>query len=64
MYLILADGSQPPWLHVNDFNDDCLPPARMDDDMLLCFHTTAANASDVLPQLTSTQELQEYPRPH
>eukprot|EP00965_Chrysotila_dentata_P118516 3918202-Pleurochrysis_carterae.AAC.1 len=33
-------------IHVNDFDDDCLPLALIDDDMLLCLHTTATNASD------------------
>ena len=36
-------------MHVNDFDDNYLPLARIDDDMLLCLHTTATNASDVLP---------------
>eukprot|EP00965_Chrysotila_dentata_P034482 1147545-Pleurochrysis_carterae.AAC.1 len=34
-------------MHVNDYDDDNLPLARI--DMLLCLHTAAANASDVLP---------------
>eukprot|EP00965_Chrysotila_dentata_P032087 1070217-Pleurochrysis_carterae.AAC.1 len=33
-------------LHVNDFQDDYLPLARIDDDTLLCLYTTATNASD------------------
>eukprot|EP00965_Chrysotila_dentata_P079649 2627163-Pleurochrysis_carterae.AAC.1 len=36
-------------MHVNDFDDDYLPLANIDDDILLCLHTTAANASDVPP---------------
>eukprot|EP00965_Chrysotila_dentata_P134291 4440773-Pleurochrysis_carterae.AAC.1 len=36
-------------MHVNDFDDSYLPLARINDDMLLCLHTTAASASDVLP---------------
>eukprot|EP00965_Chrysotila_dentata_P178054 5881799-Pleurochrysis_carterae.AAC.1 len=36
-------------MRVNEFDDDYLPLARIDDDMLLCLHTAAANASDVLP---------------
>eukprot|EP00965_Chrysotila_dentata_P066385 2198132-Pleurochrysis_carterae.AAC.1 len=36
-------------MHVNDFHDDYLPLARIDDNMLPCLQTTAANASDVLP---------------
>eukprot|EP00965_Chrysotila_dentata_P256403 6212527-Pleurochrysis_carterae.AAC.1 len=35
-------------MHVNDFDDNYLPLARIDDDMLLCLYTAAANASDVL----------------
>eukprot|EP00965_Chrysotila_dentata_P117285 3876349-Pleurochrysis_carterae.AAC.1 len=36
-------------MHVNYFDDDYLPLARIYDDMLLCLNTTAANASDVPP---------------
>eukprot|EP00965_Chrysotila_dentata_P030159 1004305-Pleurochrysis_carterae.AAC.1 len=36
-------------MHVNDFDGDYLPLARIDDDMLPCLHTTAAIASDLLP---------------
>eukprot|EP00965_Chrysotila_dentata_P143607 4745025-Pleurochrysis_carterae.AAC.1 len=36
-------------MHMNDFDDDYLPLAKNDDGMLLCVHTTAANAFDVLP---------------
>eukprot|EP00965_Chrysotila_dentata_P073789 2437453-Pleurochrysis_carterae.AAC.1 len=32
-------------MQVNYFDDDYLPLARIDHDMLLCLHTTAANAS-------------------
>eukprot|EP00965_Chrysotila_dentata_P219929 6191444-Pleurochrysis_carterae.AAC.1 len=37
-------------MHVTDFDDEYLPLARIDDDMLLFLHTTAANASEVLPR--------------
>eukprot|EP00965_Chrysotila_dentata_P243093 6205227-Pleurochrysis_carterae.AAC.2 len=36
-------------MHGNDFNDESLPLARIEDDKLLCLHTAAANASEVLP---------------
>eukprot|EP00965_Chrysotila_dentata_P037258 1239548-Pleurochrysis_carterae.AAC.1 len=36
-------------MHVSDFDGDYLPLANIDDDMLLCVHTTAANAFDVVP---------------
>eukprot|EP00965_Chrysotila_dentata_P022876 758323-Pleurochrysis_carterae.AAC.1 len=35
-------------MHVNDFDDDNLTLARIDDDMLLGLHTKAAKASNVL----------------
>eukprot|EP00965_Chrysotila_dentata_P175171 5782329-Pleurochrysis_carterae.AAC.1 len=35
-------------MHVNAFDDDYLPLARIGDEMLLCLHTAATNASDVL----------------
>eukprot|EP00965_Chrysotila_dentata_P030938 1030546-Pleurochrysis_carterae.AAC.1 len=35
-------------MHVNDFDNDYLILARIDDDKLLCLHTTAAKASNVL----------------
>eukprot|EP00965_Chrysotila_dentata_P157853 5214908-Pleurochrysis_carterae.AAC.5 len=35
-------------MHVNDFDDDYLPLARINDDMLLCVYTTAANASRLM----------------
>eukprot|EP00965_Chrysotila_dentata_P127103 4203987-Pleurochrysis_carterae.AAC.1 len=31
-------------MHVNDFDDEYLPLARIDDNMLLCLYTAAANA--------------------
>eukprot|EP00965_Chrysotila_dentata_P042532 1410837-Pleurochrysis_carterae.AAC.1 len=44
-------------MHVHDFDDDYLPLAKIDDDMLLCLHTAAANASDMFyfhPRITRT----------
>eukprot|EP00965_Chrysotila_dentata_P223809 6193800-Pleurochrysis_carterae.AAC.1 len=38
-------------MHVNDFDDDHLPVARIDGDnhMMLCLQTTTADAFDVRP---------------
>eukprot|EP00965_Chrysotila_dentata_P167665 5537265-Pleurochrysis_carterae.AAC.1 len=48
-------------MHVNDFDDDYLPLARIDEDMLLCVHTTAANASDVLPPAKNYKDINGRP---
>eukprot|EP00965_Chrysotila_dentata_P173486 5727690-Pleurochrysis_carterae.AAC.1 len=49
-------------MHVNDFDDDHLPLARIDDvDMLLCLHTAAANASDVLPPPQNYKDIHGRP---
>eukprot|EP00965_Chrysotila_dentata_P057319 1901301-Pleurochrysis_carterae.AAC.2 len=48
-------------MHVNDFDDDYLPLARIDDNMLLCRHTTAANASDVLPPPKNYKDIHDRP---
>eukprot|EP00965_Chrysotila_dentata_P095225 3147582-Pleurochrysis_carterae.AAC.1 len=47
-------------MHVNDFDDDYLPLARI-DDMLLCLHTAAANASDVLPPPKNYKDINARP---
>eukprot|EP00965_Chrysotila_dentata_P104309 3444430-Pleurochrysis_carterae.AAC.1 len=36
-------------MHVTDFDENYLPLTEMDNDFLLCLHTTATDASDVLP---------------
>eukprot|EP00965_Chrysotila_dentata_P165706 5470965-Pleurochrysis_carterae.AAC.1 len=48
-------------MHVNDFDDDYLPLARIDDDMLLCLHTAAANTSDVLPPPSNYKDIHGRP---
>eukprot|EP00965_Chrysotila_dentata_P047503 1575308-Pleurochrysis_carterae.AAC.1 len=49
-------------MHLNDFDDDHLPLAGIDDaDMLLCLHTAAANASDVLPPLKNYKDIHGRP---
>eukprot|EP00965_Chrysotila_dentata_P248478 6208355-Pleurochrysis_carterae.AAC.1 len=48
-------------MHVNDFDDDYLPLARIDDDILICLHTTAANASDALPLHKSYKDIHGRP---
>eukprot|EP00965_Chrysotila_dentata_P150903 4986510-Pleurochrysis_carterae.AAC.1 len=48
-------------MHLNDFDDSCLPLARIDDDMLLCFHNTAANAPDVLSPSKNYKEIHGRP---
>eukprot|EP00965_Chrysotila_dentata_P156219 5161210-Pleurochrysis_carterae.AAC.1 len=48
-------------MHVNDFDDNYLPLARIDDDMLLCLHTTAANASDILTPPKNYQDIHGRP---
>eukprot|EP00965_Chrysotila_dentata_P095515 3157067-Pleurochrysis_carterae.AAC.1 len=48
-------------MHVNDFDDSYLPLARIDDNMLPCLHTTAVNASDVLPPPKNYKELRGCP---
>eukprot|EP00965_Chrysotila_dentata_P181594 5994593-Pleurochrysis_carterae.AAC.1 len=44
-------------MHMNDY----LPLARMDNDMLLCLHTAAANASDVLPPPENYKDIDGRP---
>eukprot|EP00965_Chrysotila_dentata_P022806 756066-Pleurochrysis_carterae.AAC.1 len=49
-------------MHVNDFDGDYLPLANIDDAMLLCLHTTAANASaDVLPPPKNYKDIHGLP---
>eukprot|EP00965_Chrysotila_dentata_P023805 788520-Pleurochrysis_carterae.AAC.1 len=48
-------------MHVNDFGDDYLPIARIGDDMLLCLHTAAANASNVLPPPQNYKDINGSP---
>eukprot|EP00965_Chrysotila_dentata_P072886 2409339-Pleurochrysis_carterae.AAC.1 len=48
-------------MHVNDFDYDYIPLARIEDDMLLCLHTTAANASDVLPPPKNHKDIHGRP---
>eukprot|EP00965_Chrysotila_dentata_P019196 639086-Pleurochrysis_carterae.AAC.1 len=50
-------------MHVNDLDDDYLPlGARIEDGMfLLCLHTTAANASDVLPPPKNCKDIHGRP---
>eukprot|EP00965_Chrysotila_dentata_P085820 2832058-Pleurochrysis_carterae.AAC.1 len=45
---------------VNDFNDDYLPLAEMDNEMLLCLYTTAINASNVLPPIKNYKDNGNY----
>eukprot|EP00965_Chrysotila_dentata_P098561 3258014-Pleurochrysis_carterae.AAC.1 len=48
-------------MHVNDFDDYYLPLARIDNDMSLCLHTRAANASDVLPPPKNFKDIHSRP---
>eukprot|EP00965_Chrysotila_dentata_P115920 3832125-Pleurochrysis_carterae.AAC.1 len=48
-------------MQVNDFDDDYLPLSRIDDDMLLSLHTTAANAYDVLPPPKKYEDINGRP---
>eukprot|EP00965_Chrysotila_dentata_P044011 1462805-Pleurochrysis_carterae.AAC.2 len=48
-------------MHVKDFDDDYLPLARINDDMLLCLQTAAANASDVLPPPKNYKDIHVRP---
>eukprot|EP00965_Chrysotila_dentata_P100458 3320041-Pleurochrysis_carterae.AAC.1 len=47
-------------MHVNDFDDKYIPFARI-NDMLLCLHTTAANASEFLPPPKNYKEIHGRP---
>eukprot|EP00965_Chrysotila_dentata_P203007 6181468-Pleurochrysis_carterae.AAC.1 len=49
-------------VHMNDFDaKDYLPLVRIDDGMLLCLQTTAANASGVLPPPKNYKDIHGRP---
>eukprot|EP00965_Chrysotila_dentata_P016475 545842-Pleurochrysis_carterae.AAC.1 len=48
-------------MHVTDFNDNYLPLAEMDNDMLFCLHTPATDASDVLPSPKNYKDIDGSP---
>eukprot|EP00965_Chrysotila_dentata_P080312 2649594-Pleurochrysis_carterae.AAC.2 len=48
-------------MHVADFEDDYLPLAQMNNDMLLRFHTTTTNADDVLPPPKNNKDVNGTP---
>eukprot|EP00965_Chrysotila_dentata_P131520 4347548-Pleurochrysis_carterae.AAC.9 len=48
-------------MHVTDINDDYLPVAEMHNGMLLCLHTTATNAYDVLRSPNNYKDIDGRP---